>query len=327
MREINLLYGVPLSANVSENIIKTQLKTEFAQKGIAINEIYISFTKKNVAAMLSDSEKNIDVAVIAEFLERDGMKESEISSLLEINEDIIIIPIIEAKHKGDTFLKNLFANGVYNCIRNDEGNISDLIVSLIHSPRKISKAREYYCLSKNEDFASALETATPVVVPTKGFGKKERKKKVQEEVVVAPSTLEKKESVPETKKEDNAIKVQKVAVQEDMIIGEREDQKESVEEGKETSLGGASTETSMKKESEPISVKRDISISNSAGNNVVLSSRKISKSEKVKDTVFLILKILVFIFFFLSISLNIMLLSSETVRDILYYTFFGGARI
>ena len=332
MGGINLLYGVPLSANVSENIVKTQLKTEFAQKGIDVNEIYISFTKKNVATMLSDSEKAIDVAVIAEFLERDGMKESEISSLLEINEDIVIIPIVEAKHKGDAFLKNLFANGVYNCIRNDESNIIDMIVSLIQAPRKLSKAREYYYLSKNEDFSSTLEKAAPVAAPPKGFGKKERKKKVQEEsLAVEPSSENKKESEPEAKKADNnVIKVQKVSVQEELIIEERGEEKEDVRERKEpatSSSSGEQTKIQVKKKAEPTPSNPEISISNNAGSSVVLSSRKISKSEKMKEKVFMILKILVFIIFFLSITLNIMLLSSDTVREILSYTFFGGARM
>ena len=164
------------------------------------------------------------------------------------------------------------------------------------------------------------------------MAEKKRNKKVQEEsLAVEPSSENKKESEPEAKKADNnVIKVQKVSVQEELIIEERGEEKEDVRERKEpatSSSSGEQTKIQVKKKAEPTPTNPEISISNNDGSSVVLSSRKISKSEKMKEKVFMILKILVFIIFFLSITLNIMLLSSDTVREILSYTFFGGARM
>lgn len=140
-----------------------------------LHRISEAFSNKGIDAELvqrnlkSSVEKqlytNPDTAVIImdEYLESTSPYSAEdILRLVEMNEKVLIIPVISEKHKGDEYVVKLHNMGIFNAVYS---NINiEQIAGLIIAPRTRVAARIYYGISSEESIKDMERTNIPRLI-------------------------------------------------------------------------------------------------------------------------------------------------------------------
>lgn len=127
---MNILYAVELGNN--EDLHRELIGSEFN-----IERVYYKF------ALIENLESEKNTIILSQSLEEDLKIEDLISIFKMANSNSILI--VGEKYRDSTFLKDLFDNGIYNGVFEDDVD-SDYIIHLLNNERNIEQAKDYYAI-------------------------------------------------------------------------------------------------------------------------------------------------------------------------------------
>lgn len=137
------------------------IETAFKNKGIDARITQLNL-KSSVEQHLF-SHPDTDVIVIDEYLESTRPYSGEdLLRLVEMNEHVIVIPVIDESHKGDDYVIRLHNMGIFNGVYS---NVDiDVIAELILNPRTRVNAKIYYGISSENSIAENERTNIPRLI-------------------------------------------------------------------------------------------------------------------------------------------------------------------
>ena len=148
-------YTILLAMNgITENQIK-EIVTALEKYGISIEKIEAKYSKLGVHQYLS--EHKVDVAILAEYVESaNPYLVSDYEMLADEFETVLLIPLLQDKHKSTSYVKQLFSAGIFNALFSSDAN-PEYIAKLIKNVRTRKEGKIYYAIKNiegNTDFAN-----------------------------------------------------------------------------------------------------------------------------------------------------------------------------
>lgn len=120
------------------------------ENGVAIESSDRRYKKIGVRQYISDNP-DTDVVVVSEYLESTSpYVASDFEKLLDLKEDLRIVPILNDATMGTVLVKELFQLGIYDAISANDANY-DVVFGLIKQGRGRNKAKIYYKISEIAD--------------------------------------------------------------------------------------------------------------------------------------------------------------------------------
>ena len=142
---MNILVGMRSPRSDFSEIMKEKL----CSMNLDVGQVIV----KNLKSAVEETVRNdnsIDAVIIAEFLEPESpYKVKEVERLMSVNETRPIILLLNKKHKGDSYMNQLYANGFYTALYEDDAGW-DNIVNLIKNGRRRKLAKAYYGVTTAE---------------------------------------------------------------------------------------------------------------------------------------------------------------------------------
>lgn len=130
------------------------------------NGIEASCVQKNLKSSVEKqlyTNPDTDVVIIDEYLESvNPYSADDILRLVEMNEKVLIIPVIGDNHKGDEYVVKLHNMGIFNAVYS---NIDiEAIAELILKPRSRVAAKLYYGISSEDSISDSERTNIPRLI-------------------------------------------------------------------------------------------------------------------------------------------------------------------
>lgn len=139
----NILLGMLLDEESIDKIICSFL--EYGLKSTVITR----HTKLGIKNELSNNN-DIDVLILSEKLENiHPYTPDEIDNLIDLRDNIIIIPILNKDKRGSDYVSQLFSVGMYTAIFDDDSAPKN-VVELIKNGRKKREAKIYYGINNDK---------------------------------------------------------------------------------------------------------------------------------------------------------------------------------
>lgn len=139
----NILLGMLLDEENIEKIISS-----FLEYGLKCT-VMTRHTKLGVKNELS-TNNDIDVLILSEKLENiHPYTPEEIDNLIDLRDNIIIIPILNKDKRGSDYVSQLYSIGMYTAIFDDDSAPNN-VVELIKNGRKKREAKIYYGINNDK---------------------------------------------------------------------------------------------------------------------------------------------------------------------------------
>ncbi len=139
MEPVNLLIAMSgFDASQKDEIIDG-----FLENGVEIGNCHVAHTKMGIFHTYREHSE-INVILVSEFLEQSSPFQAEdINELDELSKDLRVIPILMPEHKGTDFMRQLYADAVYDAIFDADADIEH-VSQLLREGRGKREARAYY---------------------------------------------------------------------------------------------------------------------------------------------------------------------------------------
>lgn len=136
--------NVLLGFRYSEGLEKTKKKIleEYSKNGIQV-ELAEKYTKLGVMNFLETNSEHTDLILMEHIELRSPVNIDYLDELTDRFNDLNIILILSDEHYKTAFIKNIYNNGLYNCIFEKDATIEN-IVNLTINKRTKRQAKDYY---------------------------------------------------------------------------------------------------------------------------------------------------------------------------------------
>lgn len=161
--------NIVVGFNSEKEDFGAKIAKSLTDAGVQVDNVAVRNLKSSLFDYVFAHKYDVDAVIITEHLESSSpYLVKDVENLMAINEDIRIVLIVNDEHRGDAYMRKLFANGFYNAVFAKDSKMKNIADIILHKrTRRYTKA--YYGIAgapaiENMSSPDTAETVANAVV-------------------------------------------------------------------------------------------------------------------------------------------------------------------